>query len=112
MRRRNSPISTHLLPPDAGKLSAVFEFRLGDAAEKRPQFAIRFCFEGERELPNRYGWIGFGTEKLVYRSAGKLEAVPFAAGTSFHAFTLEADRASALTGSFAREKSSRSSPRS
>lgn len=82
------------LPPDAGKLSAGFEFRLGDAAEKRPQFAIRFCFEGERELPNRYGWIGFGTEKLVYRSAGKLKAIPFAAGTSFHAFTLEADRAS------------------
>ena len=77
---------------DAEKISAGFEFRLGDAAEKRPQFRVLFSFQGKNGAPNRFGWVAFGTENIMYHSAGKLVKFPFAAGTTaFHAFTLDAD---------------------
>lgn len=70
-------------------IDAGFEFRLTEAAEKNPQFAIRFCFDA-RGGENQYGWIAFGVNQILYRSAGKLKTFPCVLGTNFHAFEMKA----------------------
>ena len=75
--------------PGSTKLEAGFEFRLTEAAGKKPQFAVRFCFD-DRGDARRYGWIAFGLDKIVYRSSGKLENISFNPDTGFQAFELKA----------------------
>lgn len=41
--------------PGCEKIDAGFEFRLTEAAEKNPQFAIRFCFDAEKKLISTAG---------------------------------------------------------
>lgn len=80
------------VPPGTERLAVGFEMRLEDAAENRPQFAVRFSLEGkDPDSPNLFGWIGFGVKELSCRTDGKIVKVPCELGTAFHAFTLDAD---------------------
>ncbi len=64
-----------------------FEIRLGDMAEKRPQFIVLFGLKKS----NVSAFIKFTVDGLECISAGKTVKVPYPMGLKFYAFRLEID---------------------
>ncbi len=75
----------------ASKISAGFEFRLTEPAEKSTQFMVRFCFDDPDTDAHRFGWVAFGINEIAYQNNGTRTSIKYKLDTDFHAFTLKGD---------------------